>query len=75
MPEDDQERAIANRGFKPVDPTLLKFGATVLGKICRVAANLRFARLGTVGNRHSTVTAGFLPARPPSEYTGQSQQV
>jgi hypothetical protein len=43
MPEDDQEKAIANHGFKPVDPMLLKFGATALGKICRVAANLRFA--------------------------------
>jgi hypothetical protein len=43
MPEDDQEKAIANHGFKPVDPMLLKFGATALGKFCRVAANLRFA--------------------------------
>jgi hypothetical protein len=43
MPADDQEKAIANRSFKPVDPMLKKFGATVLGKIHRVAANLRFA--------------------------------
>jgi hypothetical protein len=28
---------------KPVNPVLLKFGAAVLGKISRVAANLRFA--------------------------------
>jgi hypothetical protein len=43
MPEDDQEMAIADHGFKPMDPMLLMFGATVLGKICRVAANLRLA--------------------------------
>jgi hypothetical protein len=43
MPEDDQEKVIADHGFRPMDPMLLKFGATVLGKICRVAANLRLA--------------------------------
>ena len=66
MPEDDQEKAIANRGFKPVDPMLLKFGAPVLGKIYRVAANLRFAgwERSEVGARPSQ--QDFCLRRPPA---------
>jgi hypothetical protein len=75
MPEDDQEKAIANHGFKPVDPMLLKFGATALGKICRVAANLRFAgsECSEVGARPSQQDSACATS---GEYTGfQSQQV
>jgi hypothetical protein len=49
MPEDDQKTAIANYGFKPPDPMVLEFGATALGKICCVAANLRNRRFGPFG--------------------------
>jgi hypothetical protein len=73
MPEDDHEKAIANHRFRPVNPMLLKFGAAVLGNICRVAANLRFAGCSEAGARPSQ--QDFCLRDPRRIYWFQAQQV